>query len=179
MYVSATCTRWESVRWCRGIVGVGPTRLGGARYSRTPGSVRVLILLSPSLVYLASHHPFDPSSIFIHSSLTFSPFSTFFSPLLFPLFLFLSRLSRTSVITYMEGGGLPPKRDSNESPWCVVVSSWEKHSTLSDFVGEMIPRYIWYRNSVRNNTSLVRSIPNDLILARVLFNNTMRFNLWN
>lgn len=121
---------------------------------------------------------FAPSSVFIYSSLMFPPFSTFFSPLLFPLFLFLSRLSRTSVITYMEGGGMVYPSNATQTS-LHGASSWAHEKNILHawlWRRNNSPLEIRCRNGVRNN-ALVRSIPNDLFLARALFNNMTRSNL--
>jgi hypothetical protein len=98
MYVSAACTRWESVRWCWGIVGVGPTRLGGARLSG-PGFPRSLTRARATLLSfsccssLPLFSPSSPTFVFMCPSLIFPLFSLAFS-----LSLFLS-LSLSSLIS--------------------------------------------------------------------------------
>lgn len=125
--------------WCRGIVGVGPTRLGGARYSRTPRSVRVPFYLSLSLTCLTSQHLLLPPP-FSYVRLSFPllsqclSFSLFRSSVSFFFSLVFCR-PRSLHIWKVEVWSTPER--------VFVVRRRElmrKTFYVLDFIGEMIPR---------------------------------------
>lgn len=119
-------------------MGVGPTRLGGARTLGTPSLLARAharpssLPLSP-FSYLPLFSPSSPTSVFTCPSLIFSLFSLRLSLFLVPHF------SRTSVITYMEGGGTVyqtrPKRVSVVPHRELVRKTFY---VLTYFVGKLI-----------------------------------------